>query len=398
LARIHRLTLDGLRRQIQPVTTESFVRFLVRRHHLLPDDQWGGAVGVREAVHALQGFELPAGAWEANALSARVHQYGPDWLDQLFAAGETTWGRLSSPRRSVDNGRNLAALTRSVPISLQLREDLGWLLPMDRPPTEYPLSTYAQTVQEALCEHGALFTQDLKAVTGLLDAHLDEALCQLAALGMVTSDTFDAIRRITSVGNRARRARRGHSGTRVSVSGRWSRFPGPVKMPQSEEHVERWCHQLLRRWGVVFRDLMARESAAPPWRMLAATFRNMERRGVIRGGRFVAQVGGEQFGEPSAVDSLRKTADDARAEPWIAVSAVDPLNLVGIISSDRSRIPAIHTNSLILWQGRCIAARQSGETKFYETVDPTTSAEMTRALYQSRRPTASRLFSAASQR
>ena len=385
LARIHRLTMRGLREQIRPVEPRDFLRYLARYHHLAPENQWGGAVGVREAISQLQGFELPAGAWESRVLAARVSEYDSDWLDQLFLSGEVVWGRLNRPVRDEDAKPRAAAMSRVVPISLVLREELPAL--WNEPDRERPsLRSGAAAVHDALASRGALFFSELKSAAGLLPSHVEEALRELAAQGLVTSDVFAAVRAI--VGDRhhhsRRRGRRPLHGPAVPI-GRWSLFPGQIGPSSRNDHLEAWCRQLLRRWGVVFRDLLARESCAPSWHELVGTLRRMELRGEVRGGRFVSQVAGEQYALPGEVDRLRQARDAAADEPWLVLSAADPLNLFGIVTSD-PRIAATHRNAIIVQSGRLVASRQAGVVEFYEPQDDATGWTMRRAMTLGRRP------------
>jgi ATP-dependent Lhr-like helicase len=404
LARIHRLTLEGLRRRIEPVSPTDYLRFLSRHHRVLPTDHRHGPAGVKQAVAQLQGFESPAAVWESQLVAGRVADYDPQWLDQLFMAGDLVWGRLRPPRVAngsvppASDGVPLAppvgrALTRAVPISLATRADLGWLLPHDRPSAEDAARGNAQLVLEAFRRHGALFWQELQAATDLLPGHLDEALRELAALGLVTSDGYSAVRAIAGHKPPAikRRNRRQKTLRTTGPAGRWSLFPGLVKPPAREEYLARWCIQLLSRYGVVFRDILARESAAPSWSELAPVFRQLERRGEIRGGRFIAQVGGEQFAAEETVEQLRQVRDLPATEPWIVLSAADPLNLLGIVGrisnpSTGGRLPATHGGALVLEAGRYVAARSGAHIEFFADVPPEKQAEMTRALLRGRRP------------
>jgi ATP-dependent Lhr-like helicase len=396
LARIHRLTLQGLREQIQPVEPRAFLHFLARHQHLLPESQWGGAVGVREAIAQLEGFELPAGAWERRVLAARVSEYDPQWLDHLFLSGEVVWGRLNPPRRADDEKPSLAALTRVVPISLLLREELPELLSPEREPPRGQIRAGAQQVLDALTARGALFFGELKAATQLLPGHLEAALRELAALGLITSDTFGAVRKIVdgqkASGTRRRDRMAGgrepnglHSVT--AAIGRWSLFPGPIAAASRQIYLDAWCRVLLRRWGVVFRDLVARESSAPSWQDLVGTFRRLELRGEVRGGRFVSQVAGEQYALPACVDRLREARaeiESASVSEWIVLSAADPLNLFGLITPG-ARIAATHRNALVMCAGRLVASRQAAHVEFHEPVEAATEWEMRRAMTLGRR-------------
>ncbi|MFO0901817.1 MAG: DEAD/DEAH box helicase [Pirellulales bacterium] len=387
LARIHRLTLDGLRRRIQPVSPAEFVRFLIKHQ------RWGGGYGagppgVREAIAQLEGFELPAAAWERSVLAPRVAHYDPLWLDQLFLAGDIAWGRLRPPRREPQQEAAVAAMSRAMPMAIVVREDLPWLLPPDRAAV-LPASESSRKVRDALEQRGALFMAEIKALTRLDREAMQEALRELASLGLVTSDAFAAVRSIVS--------RKPNTTTTLSAVGRWSPFPGllvELALAQAEEaagerrstsgsRVERWCWLLLRRYGVVFRDLLARESAAPPWSELAPVLRRMELRGEVRGGRFVAGAAGEQFATEASVMQLRAVREEP-AGPWIMISAADPLNLSGIVG-EGPRIPATHRNALILAGGVCVAARRGGEVEFFVELPEAEQAAMRGALEQVRR-------------
>ena len=389
LARIHRLTIDGLRRRIQPVPPETYVQFLVRHHHLDGSAQAGGEAGIRMALAQLQGFELPAAVWEEKVLAPRVADYQPQLLDHLFLSGEAAWGRLNPPKRDEKDGEGLAAATRAVPISLMLREDLAWLVPEERSSAAALASGPAKEVLAALHARGALFFQDLKALTGLSSQEVEDALRELAAWGVVTSDTFTAIRTIVR-GKKpqtrweARFGRPMHGPS--SPIGRWSLFPGVIAPPERDELLTRWCWQLLSRYGVLFRDLLARESAAPPWHQLVRTLRRMELRGEVRGGRFIAGVGGEQFAMETVVSQLRDLRDAPPDDSWAIISAGDPLNLSGIVTCG-PRIAAMHKNSIILYQGRCVASKVAGRIEFHAEVPQHLQLEMRRALQHGRRIT-----------
>jgi ATP-dependent helicase Lhr and Lhr-like helicase len=369
LARIHRLTLDGLRKQIQPVDAQSFFRFLFA-HHSLGTASSEGQSGFRRALAKLAGFEAPAGAWENDLLSSRCRDYESAWLDELFTAGEVVWGRALPPRMSDDVRGQI--LTRAVPISLVMRSDLAWILPTERAIEPGFARWDAQAAYEALVNHGALFFDDLLAATELLPSQLEDALRELAALGLVTSDGFSAIRSLSeqpksSIRYRHRRRAKGRVRA-YSQSGRWSRFPPFAAPIDTEIRIERWARLLLERYGVVFRDLLARESLAPAWRELVSVYRRLEMRGEIRGGRFVGGVAGEQYALPEAVERIRKVRDASAEHEWLVISATDPLNLVGVITS-HPRVPATRVNRIVFVDGQPIAAREGGDIRYLADVD-----------------------------
>jgi len=286
LARIHRRTLEGLRRQVQPVSPEVYLRFLLWHQHTHRDRLIGGSAALLQIVGMLQGFEAPAGAWEREILPARLAEYDPHWLDNLFHSGDVMWGRLGQPVQDSDKLAGGHLLSRASPIALLCRGDLAWLLPADRESVLGAARGNVQAVYEALGKHGALFFEDLRAVTDLLPSHLEDALRVLAVLGLATSDGFGTIRALADK-RHDRMRRRGyqdHSSRNITRSvmgtmgqtraGRWSRFPPFALSAPAESRVELWARQLLQRYGVVFRDLLARESAplrgANCWQFIAA--------------------------------------------------------------------------------------------------------------------------------
>ena len=375
LARIHRLTLDNLRKQIQPVEPTDFIKFLLDYQHITDQTKIAGQAGLAEVITQLQGFEMPAAVWEQSVLSARLEKYETTWLDSMSLAGEVSWGRLRPPNKSNDDPPSGSPLTRVVPISLVLRENLSWLLPFADRNSEKHIRSNARLVLETLNNSGALFFDDLKKVTRLLPAQLEEALSELAAAGLITADGFAAIRSIVSP-NRHRIAQkqrrynnRGKATLRpYSRGGRWSPFPGNTgAAEETDKRSQQWAWLLLDRYGVVFRDLLTRESVAPTWRELVPVYRQMEARGEIRGGRFVNGVVGEQFAHGESINLLREIRDKNPEDSWLVLSACDPVNLFGIITTD-ARIPAVRTNKIIVQDGGIIGALQSGKVTFYGNV------------------------------
>ncbi len=400
LSRIHRITLDGLRKKIQPVDPSVFMRFLQQRHRCGAGEPYHGPGGVREAIAQLQGFEAPAGAWEKSLLDSRVVDYQNSWLDESFMSGHLVWGRLQTPRRDEKSGPAMNAMNRMAPVSILLREDVSHLLPQNRltlepasdvTPEEHEawlaqvLRPNARDVVQALRERGASFFQELAAATDLLPTYLEEALRELAALGLVTCDGFGAVRAIVAPARLKRRTRgRSLVGTTPQM-GRWSHFPGATQEVDRRKQVQRWCHVLLKRYGVVFRDLLTRESAAPPWYELVSEYRRMELRGEARGGRFITGVGGEQFGSDNSVSQLRKIRDTEPTGEWSIICAADPLNLAGILDVN-ARVTANHKNMLVLRDGRFVAVLQADKIEFREEIDAVTKQLMARSLRAGKKP------------
>jgi ATP-dependent helicase Lhr and Lhr-like helicase len=370
LSRIHRLTIDGLRKQIQPVDVRAFWRFLARHQGLMPDAKKSGANGLFDVIAMLQGIDAPAVSWERDLLPARVSAYQAQWLDELCLAGEIGWGRLFPPAVNGDHGRPMAAITRIAPVSLFLRSDLDWLsATRSRDPQLEQLTSPARHVVELLTNQGAMFAADLARQTQMLPAQLDEALGELVTRGLVTADGFGGLRLLVGEnrGHSRMNAKRRRAGllrkrNTAGGAGRWSLWrPGNANSEADRDGVvEQWAWQLLRRWGVVFRDLLAKEAGAPSWYELSQVYRRLEARGEIRGGRFVAGVGGEQFGTADAVQQLRALRDAEPKAELVVISAADPTNLTGIVS-DLSRIPSMASNRVAYFNGAPVAAWKSRE-------------------------------------
>jgi ATP-dependent Lhr-like helicase len=333
LARIHRLTLGRLRREIEPVSGADLIRFLLRWQHAARGSRLHGARGVAEVLGQLQGFHAAAGAWEREILPARVTGYEPGLLDALCLSGEVAWGRLAVSPEPGDVPRRRAAPTRHAPVTLALRGDLPWLRAAARgePP---PLGASARALVDLLGRCGACFLPDLAAMTGRLPGEVEGALWELVSAGLVTCDGFAGLRALLDPPPRHRPRRPGQGG------GRWAllRPPLPEGAPEPSP-LEPMARQLLARWGVVFRDLLGREPLAPPWRELLPVYRALEARGEIRGGRFVAGLSGEQYGLPAAVESLRAVRRSPGGRERVELSGADPLNLVGGILPG-ARVPA----------------------------------------------------------
>ncbi len=365
LARIHRLTVATLRKQIAPVTASQFMNWLLRWQHLAPGTQVRGEHGTLEVIRQLQGFEIPASAWERFVLARRITEYDPAHLDQLCLAGVVGWGRLSPHPATLEvtgsgeNGRDTRRRvipTRVAPIAFFVREDADWLRPhhpgAEDSATSF-LSPVAQSLLELLKHRGALFFPDMVRATGRLKAEIETGLWELVAAGLVTADGFENLRALVTPKSSS------GSGTGKGIGkvrrprhapGRWSLLH--TEGADRDRSVESCCWMLLRRYGIVFRDLLVRETNLPRWRELQIGYRRLEDRGEVRGGRFVDGFVGEQFALPVAVESLRahrKLPQNAPGERVI-IAAADPLNLVGIIVPGE-RIPAISGRSVAFRDG-----------------------------------------------
>ena len=356
LSRIHRLTLGRLRREIHPVSAADFIRFLLRWQHLQPGSQLHGRDGVHQVIRQLQGMELPAPAWEQHVLPARIGAYDPAELEHLCLAGIITWGRLRREAGGPEDDPGVAKLwdaaplalrpangktrrttpTRSAPLAFVIREDLPHFLDPGALGWRglQGLSAAAQDVAAYLEAHGASFLADIARETGHLTVRTERALWELVTRGQVTGDGIAGLRMLLTPELKRRESgrggRKGTAGQAMPV-GRWSLWrkadPGAT-----EAGTETLARQLLQRYGVVFRELLARETRCPPWRLLLQAYRRMEARGEIRGGRFVSGFVGEQYALPDAVEAMRNVRRLAPEREPVIVSCTDPLNLVGILT------------------------------------------------------------------
>ena len=377
LARIHRLTIDRLRAEIQPVSVQDFYRFLFAWQRVDVDHRVEGPEGLQSVLEQLDGCGLPLAAWESAVLAARVADYDPESLDRLCFSGRIGWGRLSAPRNP--NARTIAPL-RSSPIALYQRQNLqDWLL-LSRPNSAVELLAANQAVLDALQSGGALFFTELMRrsdVSGL-PSQLEEALSQLAALGLVTSDSFDGLRALLvppdkrpTFGRNIGKRRRKTNLASIEFAGRWSLLRSPIASQPSGNGVEsserdtaaaKFARVLLHRYGVVFRRLLERESLGASWYELGRIYRRWEARGEIRGGYFVGGISGEQFALPEAIGSLRSIRKVPLKGELITLSAADPLNLQGILTPG-PRIAALTANRILFRDGLPIAGLEAGEVR-----------------------------------
>jgi ATP-dependent Lhr-like helicase len=345
LARIHHLTVATLRKQVEPVTAAQFMRWLLRWQHVAPNSQLAGERGLLEALRQLQGFEIPANAWEKHILAVRVSNYDPAALDQLCLTGAVGWGRLSPHPATLEEAgesRRRVVPTSVAPVTLFVREDAGWMQPRSAESEERQekrLSEPARSVLDYLRRRGASFFPDMVRGTAKPKAEVETALWELVAAGLVTADGFANLRSLINPSRRTNPAGPAKVAKPRNTAGRWSLlFTEPAV--DHNQAVEATCWMLLRRYGVVFREVLARESNLPKWRELLIAFRRLEDRGEVRGGRFVNGFLGEQFALPEAVESLRAMRNLQPTGETVTLSAADPLNLIGIIVPGE-RVPAI---------------------------------------------------------
>jgi ATP-dependent helicase Lhr and Lhr-like helicase len=371
LARVHRYTLDRLRREIQPVSQTDFLRFLLAWQRVDPDGRAEGPGSVDALLGQLEGFEAAASAWEGEILPARMKEYDPSWLDGLCLAGRWVWGRGTAPS---SDGSRRSGPVRATPIALLSRGGLPLWREIAAPadPAALELSAGARAVYDLLGTRGACFFGEIAHGAGLLHTQLEVALAELVAWGLVTADSFTGLRALlTPAHKRPPVDRSGRRGAGLSMfgmenAGRWSLLH-PAGEPRvetpSRDAVEATAWTLLRRYGVVFRKLLERETMLPSWRDLLMAFRRLEARGEIRGGRFVDGFSGEQYALTEAVGQLRALRKQPRKGVLVSVSAADPLNLVGI-ATPGDRLAALTGNRLLYRDGLPIAVLEGREPRF----------------------------------
>ncbi|SIT41253.1 ATP dependent helicase, Lhr family [Paraburkholderia ribeironis] len=380
LARIHRYTVKRLRREIEPVERHDFMRFLFEWQHLTPATRSEGRDALAAALDQLEGFQAAAGAWEDDILPARVRAYSTSSLDELCRAGKIVWTRLT------ERARGTAGPIRSTPIVLLPRAQVRtWRALLD-PSRPLELSALAQSVYDTLSQHGAMFFDELLTEVRVLRMELENALGELVAAGLANSDSFAGLRALLKpVAKRnafssSRRARAGALIGGMDDAGRWALVsrqpvdgqtePAPERRralpPDMLEHV---AMALLRRYGVVFWRLLEREADwLPPWRDLLRILQRLEARGVIRGGRFVNGLAGEQFALPEAIPVLREVRRQANENALVCVAGTDPLNLAGTLLVGE-RVPAVAGNRLLYRDGVVVATLVAGKFCFDASVE-----------------------------
>ncbi|MCY3558226.1 MAG: DEAD/DEAH box helicase [Chloroflexi bacterium] len=369
LARIHRYTIARLRAEIEPVTVQHYLRFLLRWQHLTPDNRLSGKAGVRAVVEQLQGFEAPAASWERDLIAARVSDYREAWLDELCLAGDIAWARLTtrSARR---------APTKTTPVALTLRRDFRSLLAAVRRPAPIPAARgrsapepqpdvaeqmhadggAASQILRMLNERGALFFDELVDGTRRIATDVESGLRELVASGLAHADGFQGLRQLIRPNRRSRRPRYGGGGVFIGEgpAGRWAALPPSIPATtdpeEADELAERIARILLHRYGVVSRELATRESLTIQWRDILRALRRLEARGEIRGGRFIQGLIGEQFALPEAIDRLRAVRRSAETGERVTIATSDPCNLVGILLPGQ-KVPSRLGSKLTLIDG-----------------------------------------------
>src|SRR3569623_508172 len=381
------------RREIEPVSPADFMRILLRWQHL-GEERGQGSEALAAVLEQLEGNSIPAAAWEAAILPARIESYYSQMLDGLCSAGRFTWLRLQAPKDRGDEKRKTTPV-RMPPIALLPRQHVRHWRSGAADVEQSNLTATAQKVADTLQQLGAAFFIDLGHHTGMLRTQVEESLGDLAARGLVTADSYAGLRalitpalRKAGYGRHARRRR----GASIDEAGRWELLRKTVTPERDSERIEDIARALLRRYGVVFRKLLERESKLPTWRELLYVYRRMEARGELRGGRFVQGYSGEQFALPEAVGSLRDTRKRPARGEFITLSAADPLNLAGVLTPG-TKVPALAGNKVLFRDGVPVAAMIAGEFEPLQTLSTEEQRQMRERLlgktvvsFQAKRP------------
>lgn len=386
LARIHRYTLKRLRNEIKPVTTAEFMMFLFQWQGL-GNDKPKGTEALAHCLRQLEGYSIPACAWESDILPSRLENFSPQQLDQLCLSGAFTWLRFPSKNNKNTGNKNTVKTT---PISFieRTHQSLWQDLQKNELADTNQLSSNAQQLLQQLQQQGASFFADLSSNSSLLNSQTETALGELVANGLINADSFAGLRSLISPlrkkqqQHRRLRSRRPQFNAFDSINnaGRWSLIQQNDKSVENIEEnnknvwlqtpyetLELVADTLLHRYGVVFRKLLERENNLPPWRELLYVFRRLEARGEIRGGRFVEGFSGEQFAHPDAVGLLRKQSTK-KAEQLINISAADPLNLIGVILPGQ-KVTAYSNHRILFKNGEAIAVQQGKETQLLQAIN-----------------------------
>ena len=396
LARINRYTVKRLRREIEPVSAADLMRFLLDWQHAAPDERMEGPDAVAAVVSQLEGFEAAAAAWEAEILPARVAGYEPAWLDDLCLSGRVAWTRLEAPRLNPERSHGPGPL-RSTPVTLLTRKNMPVWTALVQPAgaQDLPLSARAKAVHDHLARYGASFFDELAQALNLPRTFIEESLGELVAAGLVNSDGFSGLRALLLPSDRrkplsgSRRRRTALFG--IEDAGRWAliRRDSPAGRDAKalpRDTLDQIARTLLKRYGVVFWRLLAREAQwLPPWRDLLTALRRLETRGEIRGGRFVAGFSGEQFALPEAIGVLRGTRNEDKAGKLVVLCGADPLNLSGILVPG-PKVAALYSNRLVYRDGIPLAALISGEVQYFERLEPEQAWEIGKLVLRTAAP------------
>jgi len=335
LEEIHRLTLARLRREMEPATATEFSDYMLRWQHCHPDTRVEGIDGLRQVLRQLQGVDNHVAVWERDLLSGRVVDYAPALLDRLCYSGEVTWRRFGW--QDVKRGQ----------IGFCFRDSAKWLpthpadIDADLGQWDGKLADVCTAVRQFLSGYGAQFSEALVAGTGADEKLVLQALWHLVWTGEATNDSYECLRTEARGEGDPRSRRSSASQAELPTLGRWVATerlvpPPPPKLDAVQRNLD-LARQLLRRYGLLCRDMLKREVAMPRWADLYKALKELEMRGEVRRGYFVEDLPGEQYALPEAVELLRAVkrthaeASPAEAQPMVLLNACDPANVFGTI-------------------------------------------------------------------
>lgn len=400
LQRIHKYTIESLRQSIQPVSVQDYMRFLFKLHNMNVENEQSGPSVLQGVLDQLEGYEAPAATWEADIIPNRMGEYDPSWLDVLCMSGKIVWGRFNPPKKSSENGKKNGPIKTTPIILIPRLNTTLWRNLSVKNGHDMTLSPTAQSVLDHLKKNGASFFDDIVHQTHLLKSQIEEGIAELVSNGLIVSDSYSGLRslltpeynksssnRLTSVRQRRRQAVFG-----IEHAGRWSLMQEapPEEKELTYETLEHLIYIYLRRWGILFRTIIEKESFAPPWRMIVRVLRRMELRGELRGGRFISQVSGEQYALPETVERLRKARQE-KNDDLISISAVDPLNLLGIILPGR-RVANLTTNRIVFRDGIALAVWEGKEARFLTELSEKDQWDAKKALVRRKFPAKLRYY------
>ncbi|MDQ3417799.1 MAG: DEAD/DEAH box helicase [Acidobacteriota bacterium] len=319
LQSVRRRSLAKLRRQVEPVEPQVFVRLLTSWQGLLR--RRAGLDALLDVIEDLQGAPLAASIFETEILAARVEGYSPADLDALCAAGEVVWCGIESVGER--DGRLALYLTDHLPRLRMVPKEVGVTDP-----------------EPALLDHlereGASFFGALHRAAGDgYPAETVDALWNLVWKGLVTNDTFHAVRAFTRGPERRQRkpGARSFRTRRVSppsAEGRWSLVAQRVGTPVSPtEWSTSVAQQLLSRYGVLTREVAGAEGIYGGFSAVYDVLKALEDAGRVRRGYFVGGVGATQFALPAALELMRSLREEPEDPEVVVLAATDPANPFG---------------------------------------------------------------------
>ncbi len=375
LSRIHKLTVQRLRSEIEPVSLDAFMRYLARWMRVNSDDVVEGIHALDSVFDQIEGFEAPVQVWESDILPARVYGYSSELLNHLSASGTIVWTRLSKhdgrkpALANKGSSRRFSTSLRNSPLAFLKRQNLAlWRSLMQQSnPDPQPRSSIGSAIETLLKDQGALFVDEILDSIHLLPSHVEDGLVELFTAGIATCDHFAGIRSLlVPESSRPKRFNKRYSvSSGIRAAGRWSLLERASRIADSDEITERLLDEfaakvLLKRYGVVFRAIAVREQRVlPPWHRLLRAYRQMEDRGEVRGGRFVSTVAGEQFALPQAVELLRSMRRLPKQRERITVSATDPIFIADLMC-DQERVAAVGRNHVEITDGTLTAVLKNG--------------------------------------